>query len=158
MNPSRAGKESMMSVWHLGAAVPFCVTCIEGKITPALVRMDNRWKWILLGAAGLAALCTVLPWYARNGVSVSGFGGPEIGNPAWVALTCAVLIGGLPFAPRRWRDLILPWPIVVLIFLAAGNLWRAYKQGAVGFGLPLLLLAGIAAAFAAYQLSRTAKS
>jgi hypothetical protein len=117
--------------------------------------MDNRWRWFLLGSAAVVAICTVLPWYSRNGISVTGFGGPAIGNPAWVALVCAVLMGGLVFLPQRWRDYLLPWPIVVLLFLAVGNLWRAYKLGALGFGLPMMVLAGLLAAYSAFQLAKS---
>lgn len=105
--------------------------------------MQNWPRISIWLVTALWCACTLLPWWSRNGLHITGFGGAALGNPGWLVL----VIGGVLLLGQllggRLGDPLMRLAAVAGLLFALAQLWRAFRLEAIGMGLPLLVLIGL---------------
>jgi len=94
-------------------------------------------------ATALWCACTLLPWWSRNGLHITGFGGPALGNPGWFVLGIGGVLLLAPLLGGRLGHPLMRLAAVAGLLFSLAHLWRAFRLEAIGFGLPLLVLLGL---------------
>lgn len=114
--------------------------------------MNFQAKWLMaLGTALMVAGC-FLPWLSRNGQNVAGVEVTSFGYPAIVIMSCALVAGIGSLGLRIFKNL-QPYLLTIILLMVISNLWRAFRLGAMGWGLAVVGL-GMILAFWAYYRSR----
>lgn len=105
--------------------------------------MKTQPHFTIFGALG-GLLCIVsafVPWWSKNGISVTGFTGSFAGYAG--ILTVILGIVAIVFAFGPFKRAVSGMRIIGILTSVGAmiHLWRGYKLSAIGWGLLLMLAA-----------------
>ena len=103
--------------------------------------MKTQPHFTIFGALGglLCVISAFVPWWSKNGISVTGFTGSFAGYAGILTVLLGILAIVLSFGPIQKAVSALRIVGIITTIGALIHLWRGYKLSAIGWGLLLML-------------------
>ena len=103
--------------------------------------MKTQPHFTIFGALGglLCIISAFVPWWSKNGISVTGFTGSFAGYAGILTVLLGIAAIFLSFGPFKRAVSGLRIVGIITTIGAMVHLWRGYKLSAIGWGLLLML-------------------